>query len=194
MSFDDLIQLLILAGVGLAWLLGGGKTKKRPPEPRPRRPAPRPAPRPARTVQRHQPPTTVVVRPEVPRRQPADTMAEEIYRILSGEVEQREREESLEILDAAEESLEIVREEAAPTRRTLEKIHEAEAYSLETLEPAGEESHKRFHEKYATPSLPAQPAQPAEPTRRYRLTVSPKTLREAMVWREVLGPPKAFRD
>ena len=130
----------------------------------------------------------MVVRPQAPQRQPAETMAEEIYRILSGEVEQREREESLEILETAEGTLEIIRDEAAPSRASLEEIHEAEAYSLETLEPAGEESHKRFHEKYATPSLPAQPAQPGG----YRLTVSPKTLREAMLWREILGPPKGL--
>lgn len=167
MSFEDLVQLLILGGAGLAWLLSSGKTKKAPPEPRPRRPAPRLA----------------------PRRQPADTMAQEIYRILSGEAEQREREASLEIQETDEGSLEIIREEAAPSRRTLEEIHEAEAYSLETLEPAGEESHKRFHEKYATP---AQPAQPAEPARRLRLTVNARSLREAMLWREILGPPKGL--
>lgn len=185
MSFEDLVQLLILGGAGLAWLLSSGKAKKPPAEPRPRRPAPRPA----RPVQRYEPPTTVVVRPAVPKRQPADTMAQEIYRILSGEVEQREREESLEIQEADEGSLEIIREEAAPRRATLEEIHEAEAYSLETLEPAGEESHQRFHEKYATP---AQPAQPAEPARRLRLTVNARSLREAMLWREILGPPKGL--
>ena len=162
MSFDDLVQLLILGGAGLAWLLASGKTKK---------------------------PPTVVVRPQAPQRQPAQTMAQEIYRILSGEVEQREREESLEILETAEESLEIIREEAAPSRATVEEIHEAEAYSLETLEPAGEESHERFHKKYATP---AQPAQPAEPARRLRLAVNARSLREAMIWREILGPPKGL--
>lgn len=174
MSFDDLVQLLILGGAGLAWLLSSGKAKKPPPEPRPRRPA------------------TVVVRPAVPKRQPADTMAQEIYRILSGEAEQREREASLEIQETDEGSLEIIREEAAPSRRTLEEIHEAEAYSLETLEPAGEESHKRFHVKYATPAQPAQPATSAEPARRPRLTVNARSLREAMLWREILGPPKGL--
>lgn len=170
MSFEDLVQLLILGGAGLAWLLSSGKTKKPPQEPRPRRPAPRLA----------------------PRRQPADTMAQEIYRILSGEVEQREREESLEIREGDEGSLEIIREEAAPSRASLEEIHEAEAYSLETLEPAGEESHQRFHKKYATPAQPAQPAASAEPVKRLRLTVNARSLREAMLWREILGPPKGL--
>ena len=121
-------------------------------------------------------------------------MAEEIYRILSGEAEQRERDATLEIQETAEGTLEIVRDEAAPSRATLEEIHEAEAYSLETLEPAGEISHKRFHEKYPRPSQTAQPPQPAEPARRLRLTVNSRSLREAMLWREILGPPKAFKD
>jgi hypothetical protein len=190
MNVDDLIQLLILGGAGLAWLLGSGRAKKRPPEPRPRRQPPPPT----RPVQRYQPPTTVVVRPAVSQRQPAATMAEEIYRILSGEAEQRERDATLEIQETDEGTLEIMRDETAPSRATLEEIHEAEAYSLETLEPAGEESHKRFHEKYARPSQPDQPAKPAEPVRRLRLTANARSLRDAMIWREILGPPKAFTD
>ena len=164
MGFDDLVQLLILAGVALAWLLGGGKSKKRP--------APPP--------QRYQPRPRVVVRPQPQERPPADSMADEIYRILSGEVEQRERDEGIEVM----------REEAAPQRETVEEVHEVEAYSLETLEAAGEASHRRFREKYVAPMAAVD--QPPERKRRPRLSTSPRTLREAVLWREILGPPKGF--
>lgn len=184
MSFEDLVQLLILAGAGLAWLLGSAKTKKAPPRrpPRPPRPPTRPE---VWEVKLPQPPV------RVPERRPADSMAEEIYRILSGEVEERDREESLEVL----------REEAAPSRESLEEIREAEAYSLETLEPAGEASHRRFREKYLVPTPPpvSVPARATGPgteraARRSVPALGTGSLREAMLWHEILGPPKAFKD
>jgi hypothetical protein len=219
MGFEELIQLLIALAV-MFGLFSGGRKKK--PAPRERRP---PAPRRPPATRRPEPPPPTTVRVEIPgapagRQTPArppqptrptvsqsppaqpakpapGTLADEIYRILSGEVEVR-REQSLEVdLETLERKR--ARPEFTPRTveepRTLEEITEAEAYSLETLEPAGGESHKAFHAKYiaraeggAAPD--ASPAPTPQASRPFRLDA--QSVRQAMVWREILGPPKGM--
>ncbi|HWP36990.1 MAG TPA: hypothetical protein VNL18_05485, partial [Gemmatimonadales bacterium] len=201
MGLEDLVQLLIALAV-LFGLFGGGK-KKKPPEaeqPRQRRP---------REVRRPEAPRTtrVEVRDRAPRgiqptRRPVESrepqaesappelLADEIYRILSGEVERR-REESLEV-ETEGESLEIERGRPeftvrAPVEdiRSIEQVTEAEAYSLETLEPAGGASHKAFHAKYMERPAEASPAAQPEvpPVRRTRrLALDARSARQAMLW------------
>lgn len=172
MDFGELFQIVIFLLIILSALFGAGRKKKerpsRTPPARHRRPPREPAPR---RVER---------RPE-----PA------------GEADW---------LEALREQLEIAAgrapappqppappsEARAPREeRPLEEIRPVEARSLETLEPAGEESHRRLHAR-----LLAQPVEfpAAGPMRRgYRLPIiTPRTAREAVVWREVFGPPKAL--
>ncbi len=71
-----------------------------------------------------------------------------------------------------------------------ESVADDEAQSVETLEPAGRASHERFHERYidSTPSAPPTVTKP----RRSPLVLRPSTMRQAIIWREVLGPPKGM--
>ncbi|MEX0690600.1 MAG: hypothetical protein WD934_10730 [Gemmatimonadales bacterium] len=68
---------------------------------------------------------------------------------------------------------------------SYDETHDGEVVSLETLEPAGEASHVRFHEKYSSPlTLPVSGARrPIRP---------PGGVRSAIVWSEILGPPKSL--
>lgn len=108
------------------------------------------------------------------------------------------RQEALEdlyrILTGGEPGGPVVLEEPPPPQveppieaEPLERIPEVEARSLETLEPAGEPSHERFHELYLGQPQPAR-----RQVRRLRLKLTPANAREAMLWREVLGPPKGL--
>lgn len=71
---------------------------------------------------------------------------------------------------------------------SLERITE-EAASLETLKPAGGESHRRFHERYV--DAPPPPSQPVRPVPRWR-RITPNTAKEAVIWRTIFSPPKGL--
>jgi hypothetical protein len=211
MGLEDLAQLLIALAV-LFGLFGGGR-KQRPPErpqpPRRRRPpeARRPeAPRSSRLEARHHAPPRVeqARRPLEPRQPMAeggspDLLPEELYRILSGEADPG-REESLE---TEGESLELERARPEFTARqpgedirSIEQVTDAEAYSLETLQPAGGASHSAFHSKYIEPTQPPSTSAAAatSSTRRgHRLTLDAGDLRRAFLWKEILGPPKGMQ-
>lgn len=60
--------------------------------------------------------------------------------------------------------------------------------SLETPEPAGGASHERFHERYIDDTL----SRPATVRARYSFHREPISMRQAIVWREILGPPKGL--
>ncbi len=66
-----------------------------------------------------------------------------------------------------------------------------EARSLETLEEAGAATHKRFHELYMKPA-PAVEVLKRDRFQKARLELRGKSLREAFVLKEVLGPPKGM--
>jgi hypothetical protein len=77
--------------------------------------------------------------------------------------------------------------EAARGHAEMSQVFTHEAQSLETPEPAGEASHQRFHDRYIT-ALPE--IVPRVTTSR----VPAAGLRQAIVWSEILGPPKALRE
>ncbi len=99
---------------------------------------------------------------------PQDTEAEPLERI--SEVEAR--------------SLESVEPVAEAPRRPIDIV---EPRSLETLEPAGAATHERFHELYIGAPQPARKV-----VRKLRLGLRPSSVREGILWREVLGPPKGL--
>jgi hypothetical protein len=190
-DLDSLMQLLVILGAGLYWLLGGarkGQSGSRPPPgPRPRaRTGAGRGPRRAgaggiRTptgIERERWQGQVRRQPEpaAPRR---EGTLEDLYRILTGEPLGGPPPEEV----PAAEDVRPPEIEAAP----LEQIPEVEARSLETLEAAGEASHKRFHQQYiAVPEVPRRSA------RRARLRLRPASALEGILWREVLGPPKGL--
>ena len=174
MGFEDLVQVLIALAV-LFGLFGGRKK--------------RPSDRPQKTM----PSVPVRAEPRAPQR-PLDIevdgapegFADEVYRILSGELERR-REDAAGARGTRTEDVErSIPEEIRPA----EKLSEVEAYSLETLEPAGEASHEAFHRTYDSPSPAKAPA--ARAPQRRRLTLDVRSARQAMLWTEILGPPKGM--
>ena len=198
MGFEDLFQILIALAV-LFGLFGGRKKQPKTGDPQRRPPQPRPAPprptgqtrqEPARQIGRQTPlPPRPVPQPparqlpvEVEVRGAPEGFADEVYRILSGELERR-REDTLE-------------SEGAETAEARNRF-EVEANSLETLEPAGEVSHAAFHKKYLPAATPV-PAAPGPGATRGQLVVpgfalrGRASLRQAIVWSEILGPPKGL--
>lgn len=175
MDFGDLFQVIILAAIFLLSALFGAKKKKKPTATgtRPRQQAPRERPRAgprAATPREPRQPMQSYAEPLDSR-----TLTEQIVEQFRTAVEQAERRER--VLRAEPESVETV------------QAREVRPESLETLEPAGTASHERFHKRYV--DVPA--TRPAESSARRRTPrLGPRNLREAVVWREVLGPPKGL--
>lgn len=71
---------------------------------------------------------------------------------------------------------------------SMETVSEPEARSLEALEISSEARHAEFHDRYMEPVAPPR----AAPALGKRLTMSPKSIREAVIWKAVLGPPKGL--
>ncbi len=179
---DDLFTMVLFGVFILFGLLSAARKKKRPPGPspgRPRRPRTVAPPRPrvprspagpvARTgAQRPRtaPPTLARPRPETPGR----GLAEELFDLLRGQVEQRVEDKP------------VIVEPPEPV---------AEARSLETLEPEGRASHERFHDLYVD-ETPTPPPGRVEVRRRFRIGISHRRLRDAIVMNAVLGPPKGL--
>jgi hypothetical protein len=123
-------------------------------------------------------------------------MADELFELLrdrardidSGEViEFPARILTGEEIGAEEESREgSWQEEISREEISLEEF--PEVASLETLEPAGGASHVRFHEKYVTGGEGRVP----QATKPRKVIRPPGTLREAVVWSEILGQPKGM--
>jgi hypothetical protein len=156
--------------VFVAWALealANARKKKRQP-PRPPQPPERPAPRP------------------VPQRQPAPRRTGPV--IIHAPPERPrlpDREWRRETEGEQEEPFRLEVPVARPPRpRELEPTAPIEGISAEVLYP----QHVRALEKYGL--VPAQPrtrGHPRQPPRRFA------NLREAVIWMEILGPPKGGR-
>ena len=165
---EDLIQVLFFLLIVIFGLIGGSKKKKQAPAPRSRT-----AERASAEGARARAASGARSRP-VPARRAPETREEleaSLYDLLRGRGPEPP-----------------VRE--PPARELPEAPAEEEARSLETLTPAGEASHRRFHERYI--DVPV-----AAPEARRRIRIIPSrvdapTLREAMVWHEILGRPKGL--
>ncbi len=180
MDFGDLF-LLILIGSGLLSSVLG-KKKKKLPQTRPR------SPQPAR--QR----ATLPERPGRPRvgpsldpshSGPVPTQMEEILRQLGLEVGHGEEQEAPE--QAPE--IEAVGERDAVGRR-MPRVVSLEKPSVEAIVPDAEERHDRFHEEYVTAFRKTRILRPVS---RGHEMLNPKSLRHAILMREILGPPKGLR-
>lgn len=209
MDLDSLIQLIVLIGAGLAWLLGAGRKPQSqdrlPPDLRPGgRPGARRTPQRARAraLPTTEPSETRVQasgrpKPAAPRR---EATLEDLYRILTGQpaggpVLQEPPPADIGPQDTEAEPLERISEVEARSLESVEPVAEAprrpidivEPRSLETLEPAGAATHERFHELYIGTPQPARKV-----VRKLRLGLRPSSVREGILWREVLGPPKGL--
>ncbi len=181
MDFGDLL-LLILVGSGLLSSVLGKKKKKLPQTP-PRRPQP--------ARQR----ATLRERPRVPRAVPSldpshsgpvPTQMEEILRQLGLEVGRHGEEQ-----EAPEQAPEI---EAVDERdyvgREMPRVVSLERPSVEAVVPDTEERHDAFHEEYVTAFRQTRIRRPVS---RGHEMLNPKSLRQAILMHEILGPPKGLR-
>lgn len=196
----DLFEILFVIAFILFGILGGRKKKPgagEPQRPRPRpRPVPRPSPERATARQRSAPPETA-----------PDALLRELEGLLTGRAPRPVEQEvewapvpSDQVPDPVEarslESLEV--EETALWGAGLERASEARdtarwtegrnraARTLETLEEAGEASHRRFHERYDFSTRP-------EPRTAGGSVFDVRDVRRAVVWSEILGPPVSQR-
>ena len=84
---------------------------------------------------------------------------------------------------------EEVTEAEAPSSSWSQGLSETPE-SLETLEPAGGASHEQFHERYIDDTL----SRPATVRPQPSFHRKPISMRQAIVWREILGPPKGLEE
>jgi hypothetical protein len=161
---EDLVSLLIFAGVFIFSLLAGGKKKraqgKRPPV-RPQPAAVKQRPRSAQS-----PLAAAPTRQPKPGGEPQE-MVEGLLDLLRGRipieahVPEVEREARVEMDDEAQSLMDM---------------------------PDRAQEHREFHSKYVEHSMPATVT--SRPRSRYRLT--PKTAREAVVWTAIFSKPKGM--
>lgn len=164
MDFGDLFQLVIFVLIILSALFGTRRRKQK---------QERPAARPRHPVRHRREPG--------PARRPPGARPREVPTATRAQVERS-------WLDVLREQLEAA--QGLPPVPAPEPPHAEEAQSLETLEPAGGESHRRFHERYIEPSEPPPGAAARRP--RWLPALTPRTARQAVVWREIFGPPKGL--
>lgn len=159
---DELAQLIIFIVIALVAMLGSAKKK----------PQQRQPPRPVR-------------RPPVPRRPTGVPPSVDTSR-------ERLKEDLLDLLQGRVPS--PPRRPPAPPPlpvpepdRSIEFPPEEEARSIESLEPEGSASHAAFHEKYV------EAPQPASEVRRALVRrLTPRTAREAVIWKTIFDKPKGM--
>ncbi len=190
----DFIELLIFLAVVFFTLLAGGRKKRagtgaqagRPPRPRPR-----PETRPTRERREWDPPRTepgaigAPSRGAPPERRPAEPQPLPTREGLTRDI--------LELLGAQlpEPAVETQLEAAPPWAAEAQSPRQVdiEAQSLESLEAAGGRDHDLFHKRYVdAPQEPTERETPRASLRR----LTPKTARQAVIWKTILSPPKGW--
>ena len=161
----DLFEIIIFASIVLLSLLFGRRKKRTASGTRTRAQSPRQAASRARRRPSPRPPA------QPPARDQAHSFAEPLG--------------SRAIAEQILEQFRAVIEPPPP-----ESVVDDEAQPVETLEPAGGASHQRFRERYIDSTPTAPPA--VTKSRRSPLVLRPNTLRQAIIWGEVLGPPKGL--
>lgn len=164
---EDFVQLIIfLAVIFFGLMMGAGKKKKQQQQQRPQRP-------PARPVSQR----TSARAPEgKPTRQ---SFAQEMMELLQAQLPEPPVEKP-DLLSALPDR--------QPREAVSLEVIEEEAKSLETLEPAGGRSHEVFHERYM--DQPDSKPKETRPSRFRRIT--PRTAREAVIWKTIFSPPKGL--
>ncbi len=181
MDIGDLLILIFIVSGILSSLVGGKKKKQQA-----RQLQQRPLPRPSRPPSRERPRSRPSLDPS--HTAPVPTQMEEILRQLGLEVEPET--EELEV------AVEREFEEAArydAVGRELPK-----AVSLErpvqpvqpTVVPSSEARHTKFHDEYIDAF---EQTRIERPPSRAKGLLNPRSLRQAMLLREILGTPKGLR-
>ncbi len=166
---EDIVQLIIfLAVIFFGLMMGAGKKKKQQQQQRPQRPRP-----PAGPVRQD-------ATAQVPERKPTrQSFAQEMMELLQAQLPEPPVEKP-DLLSALPDR--------QPREAVSLEVMEEEAQSLETLEAAGGRSHEVFHERYM--DQPDSKPKEMRPSRFRRIT--PRTAREAVIWKTIFSPPKGL--
>jgi hypothetical protein len=167
----DFIELLIFLAVVFFSLLAGGAKKRRTGTGRAASSPPRP-PRPPQTRPTQVPREAL---PEAPS--PREGVARELLELLGAQLPEPVAEPQVEEPPPP-----------FPEAVSLERT-DFKAESLESLQPAGDKDHDLFHQRYV--DAPQEPAKPETPRAHFR-RLTPKTARQAVIWKTILSPPKGW--
>ena len=180
---DILVAIFIVSGI-LSSLAGGKKKKKKQQQERTSRPPqPRPHPRSSRPPSRERAGTRPSLDPS--HSGPVPTQMEEILRQLGLEVEPEREEPEIEKPAVV----------VTPDVREYDPVHELppvvpQERPVRRDAPSAEARHTAFHDEYIDPFEQIRIARP--PSRAKQL-LTPESLRQAMLLREILRPPKGLR-
>jgi hypothetical protein len=164
---DELLQVLFALGLILFGLFGGRKKKRGSRPPAPSRRPPAPAPR----------------RPQ-PAQNPYQSTLDSLEHILSGRTPTPRPAGVPDPTEAYSLESTAIEEVGAQWQAGLDRRNE----SLETLEAAGGASHVAFHARYINePSAVPTISDTAD------RGPDPATIRHAIIWSEILGPPVGLR-
>ena len=190
----DFVELIIFLAVVLVSLLVGGKKRSQQQQQR-RTPSGRPAARPVRR------PTPAV--PDRERREPEERSAPLTPVPTASAGEPTRQSVAREILDLLGAELEEQRAPPAPPtppprdavalddyRRDAVSLERPprEPQALDSVELSRQREHDEFHDRYVDVQAEPQPRRPR--SRYHRLT--PRTAREAVIWKTIISPPKAL--
>lgn len=182
---DDLGQLIFFGLLILFGLMSGRRKKKAPPV----QPRARPRAAQASTVR----PERVGVSP------PRAVLPENAAAAQRASVSPVRAEPPPRPHDLAQELFELLQGRGpvptgVPPRAVAVPAPEPEeAVSLEVLEPDTEQRHQKFHDRYVL-EPPAEKPSELKIFRRTQLALSQRSLRQALVMKEVLGLPKGLEE
>ena len=190
----DFVELIIFLAVVLVAMLAGGKKRGQQQQQR-RTPSGRPAARPVRR------PTPTV--PDRERREPEERSAPLTPVPTESAGEPTRQSVAREILELLGAELEEQRAPPAPPtppprdavalddyRRDAVSLERPprEPQALDSVELSRQREHDEFHDRYVDVQAEPQPRRPR--SRYHRLT--PRTAREAVIWKTIISPPKAL--
>lgn len=190
----DFVELIIFLAVVLVAMLAGGKKRGTQQQQR-RRPAPRPT---ARPVQRRTP-----AAPDGEWREPAERPAPLTPVPTESAGEPTRRSITTEILELLGAQLDEQRSPPLPPPAPAREAVALDEYrrdavslerpsreprALDSVELSRQREHDEFHDRYIDAQGKPQPRRAR--SRYHRLT--PRTAREAVIWKTIFSPPKAF--
>jgi len=180
-DFGDILVFILIGSGLLSSILGGKKKKKTLPQARQGRPrpAPRARPRPAH-------PNAGGPQPSLDPNHTAP-VASQMEQILQQLGLQVEPDVETEAPPEPEPELNV---EVDAVGRVLPRAVSLEEPARPAVAPDGEERHDEFHEDYVSAYRPTRIARPSS---RARGMLSRESLRQAILYHEILGPPKGLR-
>jgi hypothetical protein len=191
-DFGDLIILLFIVTSILSSLVGGKKKQQAK-----KRPQARPRPRPVQLPQQRRVESAPAGGASTPAPPPRETETaqtmEDILRQLGldvGPEPEPEFEPEPEPVPEPVVRDETPRLERDRVGREIPQVRSLEDNTAEVVADRAGPVHRQFHEQYVKPF---EQTRIEEPRSRARIHLNPRSLREAVILKEILGPPKGMQ-